>query len=75
MLVLTTANYARVKFDRKHNKISHYFKMPFEDVIDIEETATGMKIYSRLKDGKKNVAQWTRKKAGKADPGVGSVRV
>lgn len=60
VLVLTTRNFARVKFDKKHNKISHYFKMPFEDVIDISEEANGMKIMSRLKDGNMNVKQFAK---------------
>jgi hypothetical protein len=67
IICLTTKNYCRVKFDKKHGKIDHYFKLPLVEITNLEERGNGLTICSFAKDGKKNVAQFAKSKAGKAD--------
>jgi hypothetical protein len=67
IVCLTTKNYIRVKFDKKHGKIDHYFKLPLVEITNLEERDNGFVVCSFAKDGKKNVAQFAKSKAGKAD--------
>jgi hypothetical protein len=67
IICLTTKNYIRVKFDKKHGKIDHYFKLPLVEITNLEERGNGFVVCSFAKDGKKNITQFAKSKAGKAD--------
>jgi len=58
VLVLTPSSYFRVKYDQKSGKVEHYRKTPLRDVLSLEKTADGLKIYLRGQDGRAGPQKW-----------------
>jgi len=58
VLVLTSSSYFRVKYDPKSGKVEHYRKTPLRDVLSLEKTADGLKIYLRGQDGRAGPQKW-----------------